>query len=96
MRRFVVVCYIRSEEAMKRICKLYVRICRRIGPCHMTVSAWAWQRELDGRGYLLRELIDDFFLCFRDEEDHCLTHYLRETASTQRTDSRPVACREAT
>jgi hypothetical protein len=63
-------------EAVKR---LYFAICKRWGPEGMTLSAWAYQREIDGRGYLLREFIDDFFLCFLDQEDHCFRQYLRET-----------------
>jgi hypothetical protein len=65
---------------MRRVCKLYVRLCKRFGPCNLTISAWAWKRELEGRGYLLRELIDDAFLVWRGEDDHCRTRYERETA----------------
>lgn len=72
---------------MKRVCRIYRWLCKRFGPCHLTFSAWAWKRERDGRGYLLRELIDDAFLVWRDEEDHCASCFQRETAPTQRTGS---------
>jgi 7-cyano-7-deazaguanine synthase in queuosine biosynthesis len=48
----------------------------------MTVSAWLWARELEGGGCFWREFIDDTFLCFKDEEDHCMRCYQRETRKT--------------
>jgi hypothetical protein len=60
--------------------KLYARICRKWGPRGMTLSAWLWARELEGKGYFLRELVDDTFMCFFDQYDHCAESYRRETA----------------
>jgi hypothetical protein len=84
MRRFVVVCYIRSEEAMKRICKLYRRVCRVIGPRKLTVSAWLWAREQEGSLHFWRAIVDDWFLIYRIEEDHCRKSFERETQARTR------------
>jgi hypothetical protein len=70
---------------MRHVCRLYVKACRRWGPRidgrRVTVSAWLWKREIDGGGYFWREFVDDTFLCFKDEVDHCMNQYLRETAN---------------
>lgn len=65
---------------MRPVCRLYFALCKRIGPRKLTISAWLWARELEGRGYFLRELVDDAFLCFRGDVDHCKSQFLRETA----------------
>lgn len=71
---------------MSRVCRVYIWLCKRVGPRigsrRVPFSAWAWQRELDGRGYLLRELIDDAFLVWKSEEDHCQQQFQRETRVT--------------
>jgi hypothetical protein len=68
------------------MCRLYFVLCKRYGPrygnARLTISAWLWKRELEGKGYFFRGVVDDYFLCFRDQEDHCLKQYLRETANT--------------
>jgi hypothetical protein len=63
---------------MRHICKLYLRACRSWGPGRLTISAWLWKRELEGRGSFLRGVVDDWFLAFRDQVDHCQTCFLRE------------------
>jgi hypothetical protein len=72
---------------MHPICKVYLRICRKWGPRHgakrLTVSAWLWRREIDTGRYLLRQLVDDWFMVFRDQPDHCATCFLRESANPQ-------------
>lgn len=62
------------------MCRLYFRFCKRCWPGGLTVSAWLWKRELEGKGHFLRECVDDYFLCYRDQEDHCETQYYRETS----------------
>jgi hypothetical protein len=70
------------ELPMFSVCRLYRWACRKWGPRGMTVSAWLWARELEGGGCFWREFIDDTFLCFKDEEDHCMRCYQRETRKT--------------
>lgn len=50
-----------------------------IRPCHLTVSAWLWVREQEGAGCVWREFVDDFFLCFFDQDEHCRHSYEHET-----------------
>ena len=63
--------------------RLYFLACKRFGPRKLTLSAWLWAREMEGRGHFLRELIDDAFLVWRGEEDHCAKQYLRETRANR-------------
>ncbi len=63
------------------MCRLYFRLCKRYGPDGLTISAWLWRRELDGKGCFWRSVVDDYFLCFRDQSDHCEKQYMRETAN---------------
>jgi hypothetical protein len=60
--------------------RLYFALCKRYGPHGLTLSAWLWKRELEGKGYFWRGVVDDYFLCFRDQSDHCESQFLRETA----------------
>lgn len=62
------------------VCRFYKAFCRRYGPRRMTVSAWLYARELEGCGYFLREFIDDHFLVFHDQDDHCRKAYEKEIA----------------
>lgn len=64
---------------MRHACRLYLWACRKWGPGGLTISAYAWKREQEGRGHHLREFIDDTFLCFFDQEDHCERQFNRET-----------------
>lgn len=64
----------------KHVCRIYKAICRRIGPRKMTISAWLWIREQEGHGWLLRQIVDDWFLIYRIEDEHCKKSYERETA----------------
>jgi hypothetical protein len=67
-------------------CRLYCWACTKVGPRingrRVTFSAWLWARELAGKGHFWREFVDDSFLCFKDEEDHCMRCYQRETRKT--------------
>lgn len=64
---------------MSRVCAAYVRLCKHVGPRGLTLSAWLWARELEGKGYFWREFVDDSFECFFDQYDHCMRSYERET-----------------
>lgn len=64
---------------MKQVCRFYLVICRRFGPRGLTVSAWLWARELEGKGHFWREFVDDTFMCFFDQYDHCMRCFERET-----------------
>lgn len=63
---------------MRRICKLYVRICRRFAPHRMTYSALAWKRFQETGDSWWRDRIDGAFLFWRGERDHCQSQFARE------------------
>lgn len=62
-------------EALKR---LYVRICRKVGPGGMTLSAWAWKHSLDTGNVWWRNRIDGLFLFFVGQANHCQSQFQRE------------------
>jgi hypothetical protein len=59
-------------EALKR---LYVRICRKVGPGGMTLSAWAWKHSLDTGNVWWRCKIDGLWLILFSEANHCQRCY---------------------
>lgn len=67
------------------VCRLYVRFCRRWGPCiegrRATVSAWAFWRGKQGHSKWLRRRIDGFFLFWSGQANHCQSCFQRERAN---------------
>lgn len=64
---------------MAWICRLYKAVCRVCGPRKLTISAWLWVREQEGMGCFWREMVDDWFLVWRGQTDHCRCSYERES-----------------
>jgi hypothetical protein len=62
-------------EALKR---LYVRICRKVGPRGLTISAWAWVYAQETGNTFLRDRIDGAFLLFFGQRNHCQAQSQRE------------------
>lgn len=58
---------------MKRICRLYLWLCRRWGPDGLTLSAWAWKTQSKWR-----PVIDRLFFW---QDGHCRTQFERENRS---------------
>lgn len=64
---------------MKTVCRMYRALCRVIGPRKLTISAWLWIREQEGAGWFWRAVIDDWFLIYRSQDEHCKTCFEHET-----------------
>jgi hypothetical protein len=66
------------------LCRVYLAICKRCGPRRLgkrlTVSAWLWIREKEGGGWFWRTVVDDWFLIYRGQDEHCKNCFQRETA----------------
>jgi hypothetical protein len=63
--------------------KLYVAVCRRVGPGGLTISAWAWKRAQDTGDAWMRNRIDGLFLLLLGQANHCQAQYQRESRSDE-------------
>jgi hypothetical protein len=67
---------------MKQVCRIYVRLCKRWGPCHLTLSAWAWMHAQKTGCVFWRNRIDGLFLLLTGQANHCQAQFQRETRVT--------------
>jgi hypothetical protein len=62
--------------------KFYVSLCRKHGPCGMTLSAWAFKYSQETGCVWFRNRIDGLFLLLVGQANHCQAQFQRETANT--------------